>query len=185
MTYRVAIFGHSQLPRNFPNIPGIETRVYRKPGAKLARVYDYPEFSEVFTWEHHHNIIFLGGNDIGLGPDAPKPSVIVAQLIALCERLRDAGQTVSLCQIEPRRYLSDAYAEIYTQSQERINRRLKRYIRSRRDIYRLIHFNSRSFSDNHTIDGVHFNSLASEHIKDKMVHALMYFREEHEARARE
>ena len=84
MTYRVAIFGHSQLPRNFPGIPGVELRLYCKPGAKLVRVYDYPEFAEVFTWDHHHNIIFLGGNDIGVGPDASSPAEIVTQLINLC-----------------------------------------------------------------------------------------------------
>ena len=181
MTYRVAIFGHSQLPTSFPGIPGTDIRLYRKPGAKLSRVYDYPDFAEVFTWSHHHNVVFLGGNYIGVGPDAPTPEDISTQLIELCQHLYDKGQTVSLCQIEPRRYLSDMYAAFYSRNQESVNRTLKRYIRSRRDIYRLVQFNSKDFSGNHTIDGVHFNTLACGHIKDKMVHAIMYFREEHEA----
>ena len=65
MVYRVAIIGHSQVPRNFIQaIDDVEVRIYRKPGARLAKFDVYEECQEPFNWHHEFNhIIFMGGID--------------------------------------------------------------------------------------------------------------------------
>ena len=182
MSYRVAILGHSQVPLNFPSIAGVETRIYRKSGAKLQRFGDYPEFTEVFSWPHDHNIIFLGGNDIGAGTNAWTAEDIATKLISICWQLHHQGQTVSLVQIEPRQYLSEFYHDFYRRESDKVNRRLKRYIKRRQGLYRLISYNAAPFREGHSIDGVHFSAVSVQCIISKMKHAIMYFREEYNHR---
>ena len=59
MVYRVAIVGHSQVPKSIQAIDGVETRIYRKPGARLAKFNEYEEYQELFNWQHDFNNIIL------------------------------------------------------------------------------------------------------------------------------
>ena len=72
MVYRVAIVGHSQVPKSIQAIENVEVRIYRKPGARLANFENYEEFQELFNWQHDLNIIFMGGSD--------KPSMPVEEI---------------------------------------------------------------------------------------------------------
>lgn len=181
MAYRVAILGHSQVPRSIPMPESIQVRIFRRSGARLDLINDYEEFREFFSWEHEHNVIFIGGNDLTLRSNALTPQDVSGRLINLCQSLHEKGQTVSLCQIEPRRYPNSVLNRFYARSQEIVNRRLKNYIRNRRNIYRLINFNTTPFAEGHLPDGVHFKPLIQEWIKDKMAHAILYYRDEYEA----
>ena len=40
--YKVAIVGHSQVPVDLPEIPHVELKIVRKPGAKLEHVHETP-----------------------------------------------------------------------------------------------------------------------------------------------
>ena len=180
MSYKVAILGHSQVPPIFPDIPGTDIRVFRKPGAHLRLVHEYPDFSSVFSWEHHHNIIFLGGNDIDIYPRAPTAEDLATQLIDLCRHFHALGQTNHLCEIEPRQYSHPPLQSAYNKIQHNVNRRLVRYARNNGHLYMPMHFNTRLYSEGHGRDGVHFTYTIKEHITDKMVHAIMYARERYD-----
>ena len=105
MVYKVAILGHSQVPNDFPEIVGVETRIFRRSGAKLKNFYEV--FEEVLEWNHNHTIIFLGGNDIGVGPKRWTPQRIATNLINISWNFHNKGNAVSLVLIEPRNYFSD------------------------------------------------------------------------------
>ena len=107
MSFRVAIIGHSQVPTSFLAIPGIEIRIFRRSGAKLQYFSEYLEFQEVFTWPHDYNIVFLGGNDINVGPQSWSAARIARDLINLSWQFVELNQKVSLVLIEPRRYIAD------------------------------------------------------------------------------
>ena len=68
MTFRVAIVGHSQVPTYFPELDDVEVRIFRRSGAKLFNFDQYEEFEDLFSWNPHLTITFLGGNDISNGP---------------------------------------------------------------------------------------------------------------------
>ena len=88
MVYRVAIIGHSQVPKNIQAIDDAEIRIYRKPGARLANFDEYEEYQELFNWHHEfNNIIFMGGSD--------KPSMSVEEIQKLLLNF-DALRYVSL-----------------------------------------------------------------------------------------
>ena len=176
--YKVAILGHSQVPLNFPQIPEVELRIYRKSGAKLKHFDQYPEFQEIFIWSHKHNIIFLGSNDVSTGHNPMSADDIATKLINIAKKLHELGQTVHIVQIEPRHFNIPFVQDFYRSECDKVNRRLKRYIRPvHQRIYRTIHFNSVPFQEAHISDGVHFNSVSVQCIIEKMVNAITYSRE--------
>ena len=172
MVYKVAILGHSQVPRDFPEIAGVETRIFRKSGAKLNNFYD--TFEDVLYWQHNHTIIFLGGNDIGVGPNRWKPQQIATKLIEICWHFHNLGNAVSLVLIEPRNYFSDVYHKHYRNQADGVNRRLKRYSWHTEAPYHTINFSAVPFQRSHTIDGTHFRPLAIQHIIAKFKNAILW-----------
>ena len=54
--YRVAVLGHSLVPRNFDQVPGIEIKVYRKPGGLWVDL-DAAEFREF--WNDEFDLVIL------------------------------------------------------------------------------------------------------------------------------
>ena len=64
---KVAIVGHSQVPREI-SIPNVETRVFRKPGARIQHFHS-ELLPEVLDFSPDIIVIFLGGNDIDASPD--------------------------------------------------------------------------------------------------------------------
>ena len=173
MVYRVAIIGHSQVPRNFIQaIDDVEIRIYRKPGARLARFEDYEEFEEVFNWHHDLNIIFMGGNDI------PQMSAgdIAQQLIALAGRFVALGQDATLVLIEPRQYtgFSQEYADNYKLEMLRVNRKIKRKTQRNTACYTLINYTASPYQTGHRLDGVHFTPLCQAYIKAKMINCILH-----------
>ena len=167
MVYRVAIIGHSQVPKSIQAIPDVEIRIYRKSGARLGNFENYEEFQELFNWHNDLNIIFLGGNDI---PSMPAKD-IAEELIALARRFAALGQDVTLVQIEPRTYtgFSQEFADQYNVEMIRVNRKLKRLTQRQRACYSLINYTASPYHVGHTLDGVHFQPLCKAYIKAKMV----------------
>ena len=172
MVYRVAIIGHSQVPKNIQAIDDAEIRIYRKPGARLANFNEYEEFQELFDWHHDLNIIFLGGNDI------PSMSAgdIAQELIALARRFVALGQDVALVLIEPRQYtgFSQEYADTYRVEMIRVNRKLKRLTQRNRACYSLINYTASPYQTGHNLDGVHFTPLCQAYIKSKMLNCIRH-----------
>ena len=182
MVYKVAIVGHSQVPLHFPDIPDVEVRIFRKSGAKLSDFHNYREFQQVFTWPHQHTIIFMGGNDIGVGPNRWSPQRIATFLIRICWNFKDFGNTVSLVLIEPRTYFSDYVHNLYHKQAEKINRRLKRYSQHSEAPYHTINFNAVPFQQGHTIDGTHFRPITVQHIISKLQNAILWQKQKFDLR---
>ena len=172
MVYRVAIIGHSQVPKSIQAIEDVEIRIYRKPGARLAKFDEYEEFQELFNWHHDLNIVFIGGNDI---PSMPAKD-IAEELIALARRFAALGQDVALVLIEPRKYtgFSQEYADQYNLELIRVNRKLKRLTQRQRACYSLINYTASPYHTGHTLDGVHFTPLCKAYIKAKMVGCIKH-----------
>ena len=63
--YRVAIVGHSQVPRSFRvhSNPDIEIKIFRRPGGRISHI-DEPPLSDAFEYNPDLVFLFLGGNDI-------------------------------------------------------------------------------------------------------------------------
>ena len=181
MVYKVAIVGHSQVPMQFPNIPGVEVRIFRRPGAKLEAAYDYTEFRNAANWNHNHTILFIGGNDIGIGPLRQSVDQISTNLIQLCWHFHSSGSTVSLVLIEPRTFPVRAVHKNYKSQADRINRKLKRYARHSQAPYHTINLNATPFREGHTGDGTHFNAATSQHIIAKMQNAILWQKDLYEA----
>ena len=182
MVYKVAIVGHSQDPLHFPDIPDVEVRIFRKSGARLNTIYDYSEFQQAFRWRHQHTIIFMGGNDIGVGPQRWSAERIATALIHFCWLFKDLGSTVSLVLIEPRTYFADYIHNNYRRQDEKINRRLKRYSRHSQAPYHTINLNTAPFRQGHTGDSTHFRPITVQHIISKMQNAILWQKEIYDER---
>ena len=124
MTFRVAIVGHSQVPTYFPELDDVEVRIFRRSGAKLFNFDQYEEFEDLFSWNPHLTITFLGGNDISNGPQSWTADDIATELIDLSWRLAEQDQRVTICLIEPRQYNNQHFNSYYRQQMHSINRRL-------------------------------------------------------------
>ena len=59
---RAAVVGHSQVPVHI-SVPDVETRVFRKPGAKLHHFRD-TLLSDILGFSSDIVVVFLGGNNI-------------------------------------------------------------------------------------------------------------------------
>ena len=174
MVYRVAIIGHSQVPKSFMQAIGqdVQVRIYRRPGARLEKFDEYEEFEDVFHWQHDLNIIFLGGNDIFHMP----ADDIAKQLIALAGRFVALGQDATLVMIEPRQYtgFSKEYAEKYKVEMLRVNRKIKRKTQRNTACYTLINYTAAPYQTGHRLDGVHFTPLCQAYISLKMINCMLH-----------
>ena len=168
---KVAIVGHSQVLREI-TIPNVETRVFRKPGARI------PDFHrellpEVLAFSPDVIVIFLGGNDIDATADC---ALRVANgLKGIIEILKDNCREVIFIQIEWRDFSTTRVPgltrEIYQHRRATINRNLKRFC-SRRNI-RAINTGLENLESVRR-DGVHLASESASALKSKIIHAIRH-----------
>ena len=168
---KVAIVGHSQVPQEII-IPGVETRVFRKPG---ARIHDFHRdlLPELLSFSADIIVIFLGGNDIDARPDC---ALRVAEgLKGVVEILKDSCREVIFIQIEWRDFsrtrVPGLTKEIYNQRRATINRNLKRYC-SRHNIHAI----NTGLEDLERVrrDGVHFARESASVLKRKIIRAIRH-----------
>ena len=60
---KVAVVGHSNVPRDLDNIAGVNLKTFRVPGACVSDAYQ-GHLAEVFDFCPNLVVIYLGGNDI-------------------------------------------------------------------------------------------------------------------------
>ena len=166
---KVAIVGHSQVPREII-IPGVETRVFRKPGARIHH-FHRDLLPEVLSFSADVIVIFLGGNDIDARPDCA--SRVAEGLKGIVEILKDNCREVIFIQIEWRDFSTTRVPgltkEIYRQHRATINRNLQRFCR--RHNIRAINTGLENL-ERVRRDGVHFASQSATILKRKIIRAV-------------
>ena len=99
--YKVAIVGHSQVPVDLPEIPYVELKIFREPGAKLEHVHETP-LGDVFNFRPDLCIVLMGGNDIGI-PQADR-SEVMGKLRAYLLELKEITPDLRWMNMEKRFY---------------------------------------------------------------------------------
>ena len=167
---RVAIVGHSNVPTHFSH-PGVEVRIFRKPGAWITQFDTYAEFRNLFHWPHDLCFLWLGSNDIYTGCGTQS---IATQIIQLARRIEDqVGSTVVVVLIEPRNCPDDYQitTEEYTLVARGINRQINR---ARPGVGRRIGFWGEAAQHlDHT--GWHFNDIGKQLVKDRFAEFIDQF----------
>ena len=168
---KAAIVGHSQVPSEISNL-NVETRVFRKPGARIHHFY-VELLTEVLEFSPDIIVVFLGGNVIDASVDC---ALRVANgLKDIIEILKANCREVIFVQIEWRNFtrtrVPGLNSEIYQQRRITINRNLKRYCSRRR-----IHAINTGLESIERVrqDGVHFDSVAANRLKTKIISAISH-----------
>ena len=99
--YKVAIVGHSQVPVDLPEIPFVELKIFRKPGAKLEHVHETP-LGYVFNFRPDLCIVLMRGNDIGI-PQTDR-SEVMGKLRAYLLELKEITPDLRWMNMEKRFY---------------------------------------------------------------------------------
>ena len=99
--YKVAIVGHSQVHVDLPEIPHVELKIFRKPGAKLEHVHETP-LGDVFNFRPDLCIVLMGGNDIGI-PQTDR-SEVMGKLRAYFLELKEITPDLRWMNMERRFY---------------------------------------------------------------------------------
>ena len=131
---KVSIIGHSNVPKQF-YYPGVEVRLFRKPGALLEKFYSYPTFMEIFNYMHDLCFLFLGSNDVKSGggtDDIPKWTKRVADDIE-----RRTGAEVIVILLEPRQCPPDYHTttQEYNKIVGSVNKKIQKLRRGRRHLH--------------------------------------------------
>ena len=168
---KAAVVGHSQVPNEI-SIPNVNTRVFRKPGARIHHFHN-DLLNAVLEFSPDIIVVFLGGNDIDASDDCAQR--VATGLKDIIEILKANCREVIFVEIEWRNFtrtrVPGLTSEIYNQRRRTINRNLKRYCSSRR-----IHAINTSTESIERVrrDGVHFDSLSSACVKTKIVSAITH-----------
>ena len=159
MSLSVAILGHSQVPIEFKSYKDIEVTLFRKPGALLKDINNYP-LNKI--WQHNFDIIiiFLGGNDAVNNTT----QYITDTLIKLVERCQSITKQVLVTKLEKRYYPTGSkYTHKdfnYLKICKAVNRNLSK--RAKQLGFRTLDFTSPLFT--HSRDGVHFTRETQDRI---------------------
>ena len=97
---KAAIVGHSQVPSEI-SIPNVETRVFRKPGARIHHFHN-ELLTKVLEFSPDIIVVFMGGNDIDASVDCAKR--VAKGLKGIIEILKDNCREVIFIQIEWRNF---------------------------------------------------------------------------------
>ena len=170
--YRVALVGHSQLPRelNVP-YPGIELRIFRAPGARATNFESRARLRDALAWKHDLTILWIGSNDI---TTHTIPNDLAHDIQAIITNFESqCGSEVSIVLIEPRlpdpRFGHNPSSEAYRLIADGVNRRL---IRRNRNRYTLS-MGARPFVAGLGRDGVHWARASRAHVNEKITKFIM------------
>lgn len=170
MVYRVAVIGHSNVPKVY-SFDDVEITFIKERGAEIKHVYDKlaPRILHR-SWDVV--IVFLGGNDLC----HRTADQVAADLIRLAHDL-DAHKVV-ITSIEPRTYspakqiLYGITNEEYKARATAINGKLKTKARCTKD-FRIINCCPRY--NYNSPDGIHFNQVAKRSLVTKYIAAIRHF----------
>lgn len=157
--YTVAIVGHSIVPSEFVEVPGVRVHLYRKPGGRWSD-FQCEQFRGFREGWFDLVIILLGGNDLS---DVTAP-VAFEQAKEFIGRAQQRAREVRVCTVEQRTYSNDNRYGVTTsefmQRRNSFNRLLKRMLKSKG--YGSIDLGKPWFRYERVRDGVHFNQEARE-----------------------
>ena len=155
--FRVAIIGHSLVPRSFNSPPGTPCHIFRKPGGCFSDE-NCSEFQGL--WEDNFDLVimYLGGNDLAYLGEIE----VYNRARDFITRVSEHARIVSVCNIEHRFYPEGSNRahlnNKYKRKRNVFNRKLKRYLycqgHSMLDVGRPV------FYHNRTSDGVHFSNIS-------------------------
>ena len=60
---KVAIVGHSQVPRNL-NVNNVDVKIFRAPGGRISSFHSDERVNAVLSWEHNLTFVWLGSKDV-------------------------------------------------------------------------------------------------------------------------
>ena len=168
---RAAVVGHSQVPHNL-HIENVETRIFRKPGARVRHFYD-EILNNLLEYAPDIVILFLGGNDIDTSEDCA--SRIANSLKNIIQVIKANCQEVIVVDIEWRNFTSSRVPgltrEIYNHRRRQIDRNLARFCNARQ--IRTINTSLEAIQRVRG-DGVHFDALAAAKVKSKITNAILH-----------
>ena len=161
---RVALVGHSQLPYDL-EVEGADIEIFRSPGARAYSFYEDEILNEVLNWSGDLAIIWLGSNDIYNGTHV---SEVVDNITNIKESIEEeCGAEVVIILVEPRCYNDDhpVSETKYRKLQKGINRKLERELPDTE----FIQFNTSTYQQELSSDGVHFSDYGKELIRDRII----------------
>ena len=167
--WKVSLVGHSQVPQDL-SVPGTEIRIFRGTGGKASDFYTDSRMNGVLEWQHDLCILWLGSNDINKNSN---PQEIANNIIQIVEQIeKDCQAVVRVCLVEPRFYPNEEYMtdEDYRKVQSSVNRKLQRRLANE-----FIHFNSSSWVEELSGDGVHWNDTGKFKVTNKLRRAIKHF----------
>ncbi len=161
--FKVAVVGHSQVPRRFDvEVENSEVRIYRAGGARARNFFNDERLNHVLAWRHDLTFLWLGSNDIN--PNT-QPRELTDTILNIGKEIeRNCSSTVILVEIENRQYPSSRPVipnERYKKIKRAVNAAL---LKSKQ--FLCINFNSFVFTLGR--DGVHFETSAKAQIQQKL-----------------
>ena len=169
--YKVAIVGHSQVPVDLPEIPYVELKIFRKPGANLEDIHETP-LGDVFNFRPDLCIVLMGGNDIGI-PQADR-SEVMGKLHAYLLELKEITPDLRWMNMEKRFYpfrnrygLNNQQHEV---DRKWFNTAMRRFLRTHQ--IQPLNVTGPWWADNQT-NSIHFNQVAKESIKRKLLNCIL------------
>ena len=155
-------------------MPGADITLVRVPGAKAKNFFNDPRFYQALDDRYELVVLWLGSNDIAVDTQVGDVLACLGDIVnAIKERCK---AIVQVCLIEPRvrrpgiTSRDRTFNEKYKIVARHINRRLTRYCKG----CRVLNFAGDFFESCLAEDGVHFNRLGRELVRDKLKSAIEY-----------
>ena len=167
--YRVAIAGHSQLPREL-EVTHAQVEIFRKPGALVRDFFDRETLGKIFEKNYDVVVLWIGSNDVKENTSVRE---LVLQIINLIVEVQHScgAQVIFIC-LEDRRY-GEGNRFIpprrYRTVRDAINKRVRHWARSQPEV-QVPGWSSNTFEL--ASDGVHFTTETKERIKRVLRHFI-------------
>ena len=164
--YKVSLVGHSQVPQTF-NVNKVEIKIFRAPGGHASSFFSDNRLNSVLSWKHDLCILWIGSNDISQETDI---EILFNDLKEIVNNIeRECGALVTICQIEPRIYSDNGPISTpdYVKIQRAVNKKIKRSLRNP-----TINFNTKTYIEHLSSDGVHWNSEGRRLVENKLLTAI-------------
>ena len=169
---KVALVGHSQIPTQMPDLPGIEVKIFRWCGAKLEHMYERP-LRDVFNYKPDLCILYIGGNDLATA-DADRTEVmrkLREVLIELKQVTKDLRWVTLEEQFYPSRNRFGVNCATYSADCRWLNNNIRRFLHHHQ--IGMLNVTGPWWRGNQT-DGIHFNNQAQNSIVHKFVTVIVY-----------
>ena len=173
MPFKVAVVGHGQVPTTYETQPGVEIKVFRRPGALVEHMFQ-PPLSNVFAYKPDLVFLFLGANDIAW--HRHDPVYISNKLTDILARLTEVSTHVRFVNLERRHYPPSNHFNLSNSDYERcrrfVNQRMRRYCKWAHIL--TVNITSLWFYEHLNTDGVHLDHVASFELKRKVLNVIRH-----------